>query len=68
MGNNNAQPLYKYIEIKRRLDEEVVKRLDVSTLTEKSAERIEMGMNINLNHNEYYTSSFESEIKLEIID
>jgi hypothetical protein len=57
----------KYIEIKEYDSENVVKRLDVSGKTDRSVERIESGMNRNLNHEQFYTNTRESEVKLEVI-
>jgi len=59
--------LFKYIEIKKYENGEVVKRLDVSDKSDRSAATIESGMNRNLNHETYYTFSFESETELPTI-
>lgn len=56
--------IYKYIEIKKYDNGEVVKRLDVTDKPDRTAKSIEDGMNRNLNHNEYYTFSFDSETQL----
>lgn len=45
--------MYKYLEIVKDEGNEVVKRLNVSDKSERSIEKIEYAMNINLNHNEY---------------
>jgi len=45
----------KYIEIVRTQDNIVVKRMDVTGSGERSIDRIESGVNINLNHKEYMT-------------
>lgn len=58
---------YKYIEIKGWNDGGVVKRLDVSGRPTRSVDKIESGMNRNLNHDEYYTSIYESEVELDLI-
>lgn len=52
-----------YIEIRKIDTDEVVKRVDVTDRSERSIERVEDGMNINLNHAEYYTEikEYESE-------
>jgi hypothetical protein len=55
---------FKYIEIIKMDNKEVVKRSDVSDKSDRSIERIEMGMNINLNHKEYMTNINESETEL----
>ena len=59
--------LFKYIEIKSYNDGGVVKRLDVSGKTDRSIDTIEAGMNRNLNHDQYYTFSYDSEIELDTI-
>lgn len=45
---------YKYIEIRRR-DGTLVKRFDVTGSSERTIDRTEDGMNINLNHDEFLT-------------
>ncbi|CAH1002648.1 hypothetical protein LEM8419_03520 [Neolewinella maritima] len=55
-----------YIEIIRYEDDQVVKRVDVSNRTETARDRVENGMNINLNHAQYYTSGRESEVELPL--
>ena len=57
--------MYSYIEIKDWNDQGVVKRLDVKGKSDRSKETIESGMNRNLNHDEYFTDSFESEFELD---
>jgi len=52
--------MYKYLEIIKDENNLVVKRLDVSNKSERSIEKIEGGMNINLNHNDYTTQLIES--------
>ena len=59
--------LFKYIEVKTYDDGGVVKRLDVSGKTDKSVDTIEAGMNRNLNHDQYYTFSYDSEVELDTI-
>lgn len=46
--------MHKYIEILTWSDE-VVKRMDVTGKSDRAIDRIEDGMNINLNHDEYHT-------------
>jgi hypothetical protein len=58
---------FKYIEVKTFKTAEVVKRLDVSGKSEKSIDRIDDGLNINLNHEKFYTSITESNTKLNTI-
>ena len=62
-----SKRLFKYIEVKTYYDGGVVKRLDVSGKTDKSVDTIEAGMNRNLNHDQYYTFSYDSEVQLEAI-
>jgi len=58
---------FKYIEIKTWEDGGVVKRLDVTGKNDSAIEIIESGMDRNLNHDLYYTTNFESDVKLDII-
>lgn len=51
----------KYIEIRRHDNDEVIHRVDVTGKSDRSVERIDDGMNINLNHSEYYTNIAEYE-------
>jgi hypothetical protein len=59
--------IFKYIEVKSWDDGGVVKRLDVSEKTDRSVETIEDGMNRNMNHEKFYTFSYDSEVELEVI-
>lgn len=56
--------MFKYLEIIKTDTKEVVKRIDVTDKSERTIERTEMGMNINLNHAEYYTTETDSETEL----
>lgn len=58
---------FKYLEIIERGTETVVLRMDVSSQSDRNIERTENGMNINLNHADYYTKLNESETELELI-
>lgn len=60
--------MYKYLEIKKYENNEVVKRIDVSDSSDRTIERVESGMNMNLNHEQYYVFSYESEAKLKTIN
>lgn len=51
----------KYIEIRRHDNDEVIHRVDVTGRSDRSIERVDDGMNINLNHSEYYTNIAEYE-------
>jgi len=46
---------FNYIEIVRDNGNVVVKRMDVTGVSENRINRIEMGVNINLNHKEFTT-------------
>ena len=71
--------MYKYIEVVAFKDkvvvvnfqptfqEDIALRMDVTDKSERSIEKIESGVNINLNHEKYYTRVTESETKLPII-
>lgn len=59
---------YSYIEIKAFENSKVIKRFDVTNTNDKRKDLIEGGMNRNLNHEKYYTFSFDSETKLEKIN
>jgi len=59
---------FKYLEVIRTKDNKVVKRLDVSSMGERGIDRVEGGMNINLNHKEYHTDTKESETALTTDD
>lgn len=56
----------KYLEIIQTKDEKVVKRMDVSTQSERSIDRLERGMNINLNQTDYHIKVKESETELPV--
>ncbi len=60
--------MYKYLEIKSYKDNEVVCRVEVTGMTERSIDRVEMGMEINLNHDDYFININDSEKQLEKID
>ncbi len=55
----NAQTFY--VEIRKRVTDEVVKRLGPAT--EKSAERIQRGAEVNLNHDDYYTEIVDDSVE-----
>ena len=44
-----------YLEIKEYKTDKVVKRIDVTGKTDRMIDKIDSGMNINLNHEKYYT-------------
>jgi len=55
---------YKYLEIVKDSTQEVVSRLDVTGKSERAIERIEGGMSLNLNHNQYSIRETDSETEL----
>ena len=58
---------FRYIEIKTYGDGGVIKRLDVSGKSDRQIDVVEAGINRNLNHDEYYTTSFDSKVEHDII-
>ena len=58
---------YMYLEIRNIKTDEAVKRINVTTKALREIERAERGMNINLNHNEYYTTIEPSNTALKEI-
>ena len=44
-----------YIEIKEKSTKKVVKRFDVTGKHERMIEKFDDGLNINLNHDKFYT-------------
>lgn len=55
---------FKYIEIVRDNGNVVVKRIHVTGSGERSINRVERGVNINLNHNEFTTRVEEYDQKM----
>ena len=58
----------RYLEIVEKSTKEVVERLDVTDSSDSTIDRIERGMNINLNRSEYSTRQVESEKELPKIE
>lgn len=58
------KPIFTYLEIKSYQDGKVVKRIDITGKSETNVAKIDNGININLNHAEFYTFIFDSETKL----
>ena len=58
---------YKYIEVKGWNDKEVYKRLDVSKNNDHSINTIVNGMSRNMNHENFYVTSYESAVELDLI-
>ena len=59
--------LFKYLEVKNYGDGGVVRRIDVSDKSDSAIDKIESGMNRNLNHDQYYTLGYDSEVELDPI-
>lgn len=59
---------FKYIEVKSFDNGEVIKRMDVSLESNRSIDRTERGLNLNLNHDKYYTFSYDSIERKEVIN
>ncbi len=59
--------MYYYIEIVCYETGEVIKRYDVTDKSERQRDKFDSGLNINMNHDEYYTRETESETKLKLI-
>lgn len=45
----------KVIQVLSYEDDEIIHEVDVTGKSDQQIDRVENGMNINLNHNEYYT-------------
>jgi len=59
---------FQYLEIVKMEGNKVVKRFDVTGKGERGTERLERGVNINLNHEEFYTSTNDSDVELTTDD
>jgi len=59
---------FQYLEIVQMEGNKVVKRFDVTGKGERGVERLERGVNINLNHDEFYTSTNDSDVELTTDD
>jgi len=59
--------MYKYIEVVAFDGKQVVMRMDVTGKPERQIDRIESGININLNHEDYYTTVSDYETEQQII-
>jgi hypothetical protein len=62
--------MYKYLEIVRiehQINDVVVKRMDMTGKSDRQIERIENGIWINLNHQDFYTRVTESDTELPTI-
>ncbi len=66
--NAVSSSIFKYVEIKNYDNGKVEKRYDVSDRGNSMIDKFERGLNINLNHDKFYTFSFESETKLDAVD
>jgi hypothetical protein len=59
---------FQYLEIVKMEGNKVVKRFDVTGKGERGIERLERGVNINLNHNEFFTQENDSDVELTTDD
>lgn len=59
-----ASKSYRYLEIVAYEGDKVARRIDVTGRSDSIIERIECGMNINLNHEDYYVREQSSETPL----
>lgn len=66
--NAVSSSIFKYVEIKNYDNGKVEKRYDVSDRGNSMIDKFERGLNINLNHDKFYTFSYESETKLDAVD
>lgn len=57
-----------YIEIVEKKTQKPVHRIDVSGRSESAIAKVENGVNINLNHSDFYTRSIDSETELKTGD
>jgi len=57
---------HTYIEITAFANSEVIKRIDVTGQTERSIDKVDDGLNFNLNHELYYTRIKEYETKQDV--
>ena len=59
--------LFKYLEVKEYSSGNVIKRMDLSDKSIRDIDKIEAGLNRQLNHEKYYTFYWDSEKKFDII-
>lgn len=50
-----------YLVVKSFETDEIVEKIDVTGQSERSIDRTDRGLNINLNHEEYYTAVINEE-------
>jgi hypothetical protein len=50
-----------YICVIRYSNGEIVKKVDVTGMAERMVDKVDRGMNINLNHDEFYTTEMNDE-------
>lgn len=48
-----SKPMFTYVEVVERKTNRVIERIDVSGDSDSRQERVQRGLNINLNHREY---------------
>lgn len=56
--------MFKYLEIASYETDSAVLRIDVTGKSERNTDRIDSGMNRNLNHEDYFTREVDSEEEL----
>ena len=59
--------IFKYLEIKNLKDGKVWRRIDVSGKTDRTIEKIKIGMNVNLNLEQFYIVRCDSDVELNTI-
>ena len=60
--------MFKYLEIvEDSTSSKVVKRMDVTSKTDRQIQKLENGLELNLNHAKYTVEYHESKVELPII-
>lgn len=59
--------MFKYLEIVEDSTSKVVKRMGVTSKTDRQIQKLENGLELNLNHAEYTVEYHESKVELPII-
>jgi hypothetical protein len=58
---------FGYLEIVAYKGQEVIRRIDITDKSEPQIEKLDNGINRQMNHAEYYTFIRESDVKLDEI-
>ncbi len=69
-NNDNThvgRSLFAYLEVKEFSSGKVIKRMDLRGKSIRDIDKIEAGLNRNLNHEKYYTFYWDSEKKFDTI-